>query len=231
MIGYRRSVREIELSRVADKLKNISVGYVYLAEMPGSPGLLNIGRTTTDPQNHIAQMLTEDPQGLKLVHAFAVPNPKEVEHQLHRQFSATRTKDEWFQVSVTEAKRAIYALEERVASKDAQRELDRFILELGGATLGLRAYILIMLSLFLGIGAGVAVAAFLSYVWSLFIDDAIGRSILLLSGMMIGFPAGLSLVGTIGAAFKRTIFAREKANKTRRIKQELWCEGVFIVGD
>jgi len=70
-------------------------------------------------------------------------------------------------------------------------------------------YILAILSLFLRFGVGVAVAAFLGYIWLCITDDSIGEPVLLLAGMIIGFPGGLSLDGTICDKIKRAIFGIE----------------------
>ena len=196
------------------------MGYVYLAESYISPGLLKIGRVKNDPQKHIAQLETDDSRNLRLIHAFAVSNPREIERQLHGQFAAAHTQGEWYQVSVAEAKRAMYTIEQHVASNDAQSELDRFILEAGGAEFGLGANILMLLSLFTSLGSGVVVAALLCYIWWLIIDDSHGVLVLFFLGMMIGFPAGLSLAEMIGNKIKRTMFASEIAEKSQRIKQE-----------
>ncbi len=196
------------------------MGYVYLAEMHESPGLLKIGHAESDPQTHFGQARTGDPQDLRLVHAIAVPNPKEIERQLHSQFVAAHRQGDWFQVSVSEARRAMYAMAGYAASIDAQRELDCFVREAGGAGFELRAYILVMFSLLAGLGVSVAVAALFGYIWWFITDDLAGELFLLLTGMIIGFPAGLSLAGTIGEKIKRTIYASEIAVKSRQIKQE-----------
>ena len=196
------------------------MGYVYLVESNGSPGLLKIRHANNDSQPHVDQARTSEPKDLQLVHAIAVPNPKEIEHQLRDQFAAAHRKGDWFQVSVPEARRAVYAMARDAASNDAQRELDYFVRESGGAEVQLRSYILLMFSLLSGVSVSVGVAALFGYIWWFVTDDTAGELFLLLTGMIIGFPAGLSLAGMIDEKIKRTLFAREIEEKSRRIKQD-----------
>ena len=114
----------------------------------------------------------------------------------------------------------MYAMAGYAASIDAQRELDCSVREVGGAGLKLRAYILVMFSLLAGLGVSVAVAALFGYIWWFITDDSAGELLLILTGIIIGFPAGLSLAGTMGEKIKRTIFASEISEQSRQIKQE-----------
>jgi uncharacterized membrane protein YfcA len=77
-----------------------------------------------------------------------------------------------------------------------------------------------MFSLLSGVSVSVGVAALFGYIWWFVTDDTAGELFLLLTGMIIGFPAGLSLAGMIDEKIKRTIFAREIEEKSRRIKQD-----------
>ena len=111
----------------------------------------------------------------------------------------------------------MYAMAGYAASIDAQRELDCFVRDVGGAGLKLRAYILVMFSLLAGLGVSVAVAALFGYIWWFNTDDSVGELLLILTGIIIGFPAGLSLAGTMGEKIKRTIFASEIAGNRGRL--------------
>ena len=75
----------------------------------------------------------------------------------------------------------MYAMAGYAASIDAQRELDCFVREVGGAGLKLRAYILVMFSLLAGLGVSVAVAALFGYIWWFITDDSAGELLLILS--------------------------------------------------
>ena len=193
------------------------MGYVYLAASRGSPGLLKIGHTKGDPQKRIAQLQTGSPHRIRLVHAIAVPDPLAVERRLHRHFAAVRKQGEWFQVTASEARRAMYAIAEDAASIDAQKEFDRFRNDIGGFGFGLVMYLLAMLLLVAGLVAGFALAAALGDFGRL---DKEGKEILLGLGTIIGILAGFFLIGTILDKIRRAVFATQITEKARKIEQE-----------
>ena len=173
------------------------MGYVYLAVSRGSPGLLKIGHTKGDPQKRIAQLQTGSPHRIRLVHAIAVPNPLAVERRLHRHFAAVRKQGEWFQVTASEARRAMYTIAEDAASIDAQIEFDRFLNDIDGFGFGIVIYLFMM-----------------------FLAPAVGAVLAGGLGAIIGFIAGLILVGTFADKIKRAVFATRIAEKVRKIEQE-----------
>lgn len=151
---------------------------------------------------------------------FNLHNPKKITRLLQRQFVSANKQGGWYQVSVPVARRALYALAEGAAPLDAQRELDRFILEVGGSNFGSRAYLLIIFSLLTCVSVAVCAGVLFGYVWWLVTGELAGDMFLFLSGMIFGAPAGISLAEKIGGKLKRHIFSEEIAEKIEQISRD-----------
>lgn len=184
------------------------MGYVYLAASLGSPGLIKIGYTKGDPKKRVAQLQTGNPQGVRLVHAIAVSDPKSVERVLHRHFATKRKRGEWFQVSVSEARKAIYAIAHRSAQIDAQRELDEFVMRISGFAFQIVMYFVVMILLILGISAG-----------SLF-GSILGSEFFQTIGVIGGIFGAILLVGVISKRVRRIFYGAQISEKAREIERK-----------
>lgn len=178
------------------------MGYVYLASSVGAPGLLKIGHTTADPLKRIAQLQTGNPLGVQLVHAIATRDPKAVERRLHQRFATARRRGEWFEITVREARQALYEVAGEAAQIDAQTDLKYFIHSIGGEWVDLLVWFSWMLSLLIGTylsnyggGIGAVVGGVLMLASTIFV--IVGRDKL-----------------------KRKLFGAQIEQKTREIERE-----------
>lgn len=101
--------------RKSGKTTTPTPGYVYLALVPSSPGLVKIGRTERTPEERLQELYTTGvPFKLELAHALYVSDMVAVENALHKRFAHARENPnrEFFRVKLQLAIDALNAFRE-----------------------------------------------------------------------------------------------------------------------
>lgn len=80
------------------KRKLKTIGYLYILE---SDGKTKIGITKNSPSKRVAQLQTGSPNPIRLVKSYRTWKYKQLEQDLHKQFSLLQTNggSEWFAIS------------------------------------------------------------------------------------------------------------------------------------
>ena len=77
-------------------------GWVYVASMSNTVGVLKIGHTTRDPDERVQELASDTgaPGVGRVEYAALVEDPEKVERAVHRHLSRCRDKGEWFKCDV-----------------------------------------------------------------------------------------------------------------------------------
>ena len=98
----------------------IARGWVYIAEMENTIGVLMIGKTSRDPELRIKEWTTGQPGKAYLIHSLWVENYHEVERRVKSKLRPYRVHGEWFKCDVNTAIKAVGSSGEIIHWEDHQ---------------------------------------------------------------------------------------------------------------